>query len=59
MNAATLVNQIKELPDYRGQVIHVERLKARRARYAQLERPLAPALQAALRQAGAGKLYRH
>ncbi len=59
MDTATFVKQIKELPGYGGQVVHVERLKARRARYGELERPLPPALQAALRQAGAGKLYRH
>ncbi len=59
MNTTTFVKQIKELPGYRGQVVHVERLKARRARYGQLERPLPPALQATLRQAGADKLYRH
>jgi DEAD/DEAH box helicase domain-containing protein len=59
MNTATFVKQLQELPGYRGQVVHVERLKARRAHYGQLERPLPPALQAALRRAGAGKLYRH
>jgi DEAD/DEAH box helicase domain-containing protein len=59
MNTTTFVKQIEELPGYRDQVVHVERLKARRARYAQLERPLPPALLTALRQAGAGKLYHH
>jgi DEAD/DEAH box helicase domain-containing protein len=59
MDTAAFAKQIKELPGYRGQVVHVERLRARRARYGQLERPIPPALLAGLRQAGAGKLYRH
>jgi DEAD/DEAH box helicase domain-containing protein len=59
MDTATFVKQIGKLPGYQGQVVHVERLKARRARYGKLERPLPSALQAALEQAGAGRLYTH
>lgn len=40
-------------------MVHVERLPARRARDGSLERPLPPALQSPLAQAGAGKLYTH
>jgi DEAD/DEAH box helicase domain-containing protein len=59
MDTAAFVKQIDKLPGYQGQVVHVERLKARRARYGKLERPLPPALQVALERAGAGRLYTH
>ena len=59
MATISFVRQIKNLPGYRDQVIHVERLAARRARHGKLERPLPPALQAALRSSGVKKLYSH
>jgi DEAD/DEAH box helicase domain-containing protein len=59
MDTSAFVKQIGRLPGYRGQVVHVERLKARRARYGRLDRPLPPALQSALGAIGAGKLYTH
>ena len=48
MDTAAFVKQIGKLPGYQGQVVHVERLRARRARYGKLEQPLPPGLQAAL-----------
>ena len=59
MDTAAFVKQIDRLPGYRGQVVHVERLKARRARYGSLDRPLPPALLSALRDIGADKLFSH
>jgi DEAD/DEAH box helicase domain-containing protein len=59
MDTAAFLKQIKTLPGYRGQVVHVERLRARKARYGKLERPLPPALVAALRGSGVGRLYAH
>ena len=59
MDTAAFVKQIHKLPGYRGQVVHVERLKARRARYGSLDRPLPPALQSDLRAIGASKLFSH
>ncbi|MGD8472783.1 MAG: DEAD/DEAH box helicase [Anaerolineae bacterium] len=59
MDTAAFVKQIHNLPGYRGQVVHVQRLKARRARYGTLDRPLPPALQADLRAIGASKLFSH
>jgi DEAD/DEAH box helicase domain-containing protein len=59
MDIATFLKQIKNLPGYRDQVVHVEHLPAHRARYAKLDRPLPPALESALRGIGAGKLYAH
>jgi len=59
MDTTAFVKQIDKLPGYRDQVVHVEHLAARRARYGSLERPLPPSLQAALQRVGAGKLYCH
>jgi DEAD/DEAH box helicase domain-containing protein len=59
MDIAAFVKQMPKLPGYRDQVVHVERLRARRARYGQLERPLPPPLERALDRAGAGQLYSH
>ena len=59
MDTAAFIRQIKKLPGYRDQVVHVEHLPARKARYGKLERPLPAALQAALRQIGADPLYSH
>ena len=59
MDTAAFAKQIEKLPGYRGQVVHVERLRARRARYGKVDRPLPPVLQSALRGIGAGKLYSH
>jgi DEAD/DEAH box helicase domain-containing protein len=59
MDTAAFLRQIEDLPGYRGQVFHIERLRARRARYGKLDRPLPPDLEAALQGIGAGKLYSH
>jgi DEAD/DEAH box helicase domain-containing protein len=59
MDTAAFVKQIDRLPGYRGQVVHVERLRARRAHYGSLDRPLPPALHAALRDIGADRLFSH
>ena len=59
MDTTAFVKQIHKLPGYRGQVVHVERLKARRAGYGSLDRPLPAALQANLRAIGASNLFSH
>jgi DEAD/DEAH box helicase domain-containing protein len=59
MDTAAFVKQIDRLPGYRGQIVHIERLKARRARHGSLDRPLPPALHGALRDIGADKLFSH
>jgi len=48
MNTSAFLRQIKKLPGYRDQVVHVERLPDRRARYGKLDHPLPPALRTAL-----------
>jgi DEAD/DEAH box helicase domain-containing protein len=59
MDTATFLKRIDELPGYQGQVVHVQHLPARRARYGKLDRPLPPALETALRSIGADRLYTH
>jgi DEAD/DEAH box helicase domain-containing protein len=59
MDTATFLKQIKNLPGYQDQAVHVERLPARRARYGKLDRPLPPALQSALRGTGVHQLFTH
>jgi DEAD/DEAH box helicase domain-containing protein len=59
MEPSAFVKQIEKQPGYKGQVTHVERLPARKARYGCLDYPLPPALQAALRRSGADRLYTH
>jgi DEAD/DEAH box helicase domain-containing protein len=59
MDTSAFLRQIKNLPGYQGQVVHVERLPARKARYGKLDHPLPPALRAALDGVGAGRLYTH
>jgi DEAD/DEAH box helicase domain-containing protein len=59
MDTATFLKQIKKLPGYRDQLVHMERLPARRARYGKLDRPLPPPLESALRGIGAERLYTH
>jgi len=59
MDTTAFVKQIAKLPGYRGQAVHVEHLPAQKARYGHLEQPLPPALEAALRRAGADRLYSH
>jgi len=59
MDTATFLKQIKKLPGYRDQVVHVERLPARGARYGRLDRRLPRALAGALRATGVQRLYSH
>jgi DEAD/DEAH box helicase domain-containing protein len=59
MDTSAFLKQIKKQPGYRDQLVHVERLPARKARYGKLDRPLPPALRAALDGVGASRLYTH
>ena len=59
MDTRDFVKQIAKQPGYRNQIAHLERLKARSARYGRLEHPLPAPLQAALERMGAGRLYSH
>jgi DEAD/DEAH box helicase domain-containing protein len=59
MDTSAFLKHVKKLPGYRDQVVHVERLPARKARYGKLDHPLPPALREALDGVGTGKLYTH
>jgi DEAD/DEAH box helicase domain-containing protein len=59
LNVRQVIEELKRRPGYRGQIVHVERLPARRARYGRLSAPLPPALTAALKANGADRLYTH
>ncbi len=59
MNPTDFIQHIQKLPFYRGQIAHVHRLPARKARYGRLRRPLPRPLQAALKRVGVEKLYTH
>ncbi len=59
MNTTDFLGFVQSQPGYQGQVVHVERLPARRARAGRLDRPLPPALAGALHRVGADPLYSH
>ncbi|MBC8448607.1 MAG: DUF1998 domain-containing protein [Chloroflexi bacterium] len=59
MEPDTFLQQIKRQRFYRGQIVHVQRLPARQARYGKLRHRLSPALRAALKHAGTPRLYTH
>jgi DEAD/DEAH box helicase domain-containing protein len=54
-----VIAQLKQQPGYRGQIVHEERLPARRARYGRLSAPLPPALTAAMKANDTDRLYSH
>lgn len=59
MDAATFLKRIAELPGYRDQIVHVQSLPGRKARYGRLRRPLPRPLAQALRTSGVHRLYSH
>ncbi|MBC7236104.1 MAG: DEAD/DEAH box helicase, partial [Chloroflexi bacterium] len=59
MHPDEFLTHLRSLPDYQGQIVHVERLLGRPPTFASLERPLAPAVQAALEARGIDRFYSH
>jgi len=59
MSPTEFVEHLKSKRDYRQQIVRVEHIPARAARYASLKRPLPAALQQALSKAGVDRLYVH
>src|SRR5947209_5790340 len=53
------LSDLRRAPFYKGQIAHVERIPARKARYGELDRPLAPDLQRRLGALGIDRLYSH
>ena len=59
MQVRDFVAHLRSLSGYDGQVVHVEHIPARAARYGRLSAPLPPALQDALRKRGLERFYSH
>jgi DEAD/DEAH box helicase domain-containing protein len=59
MDTRAFLDSLRRQPGYRDQVIHIERLPPRAARYGRLDYPLHPALEEALAAQGIGQLYVH
>jgi len=59
MDPNTFLQQIKRKRFYRDQIVHVQRVPARQARFGKLRYRLRPELQAALKRSGAERLYTH
>ncbi len=59
MNAEQWLQQLKQRRFYEAQIVHVERLPRRRARYGRLHKPLPRPLEWALRQNGITRFYSH
>ena len=51
--------RLQDLPLYRGQIVHMERLAARSPRFGELQRPLPAQLRHALTLRGIERLYSH
>ena len=59
MALGEFVEYLRRKRDYRQQIVHVEHIPARTARYGNLKRPLPAALQQALSESGMERLYTH
>ncbi len=59
MNADRFLERLKKQDGYAGQIVHVERIAARKAQYATLDVPLPEALTGALAAQGIEKFYSH
>ncbi len=59
MTITEFLEKIRRDGDYRGQIAHVETIRARDAVYRDPERPLPEELRRALREAGVERLYSH
>ncbi|MGB6874100.1 MAG: DEAD/DEAH box helicase [Dehalococcoidia bacterium] len=59
MDAAAFLHHLASLPDYRQQVVHIERIPSQSAMFGKLDNPLHPSLQASLESLGISGLYSH
>jgi len=59
MDAAAFLHHLVSLPDYRQQVVHIERIPSQGASFGKLDNPLHPSLQASLESLGISALYSH
>ncbi|MCL2615747.1 MAG: DEAD/DEAH box helicase, partial [Dehalococcoidia bacterium] len=56
---SNFITHLKRQSFYKGQIVHNQEIKAREARYGELEMPLSPVLQQVLSQHRLGPLYTH
>jgi len=59
MDAAAFLHHLVSLPDYRQQVVHIERIPSQGAIFGKLDNPLHPSLQTSLDSLGISALYSH
>ena len=59
MDAPAFLAHVSTQPYYRDQIVHVEHIPPRDARYGELEIPLPPELRSRLESAGLMPLYSH
>jgi len=59
MKTTDFIRYLKSQRFYKGQIAHVERIPARKARHGRLKKPLPPLLQKALKRVGVARLYTH
>jgi DEAD/DEAH box helicase domain-containing protein len=59
MDAAAFLHHLVSLPDYRQQVVHIERILPQGAIFGKLDNPLHPSLQASLKSLDIPALYSH
>ena len=59
MDAAAFLHHLVNLPDYRQQIVHIERIPPQAALVGKLDNPLHPALQTCLESLGISALYSH
>ena len=59
MDTSAFISHLMAQPTYSGQVVHVEHIPPREARYGELEHPLVAALQDCLNEHGLFPLYTH
>ena len=59
MTPTEFLTSLKQQPYYAGQLVHIQRIPARRARYGKLEKGLPETLARALKTQGTNRLYSH
>ncbi len=59
MDAAAFLHHLISLPDYRQQIVHIERIPHQGAIFSKLDNPLHPSLQVCLESLGISALYNH
>ncbi|MEI2689968.1 MAG: DEAD/DEAH box helicase [Anaerolineae bacterium] len=59
MDVTAFLGQLRRQPFYQGQIVHLEQIGRRSAKYGALSTPLHPDLQASLRRQGIERLFSH